>query len=94
METLFLSPQPARKRRVVASARPVSPQINFTSKKVRLRTDTGIDAAATDNAGDESPTKKRASPAKRKGKAATKAASEEEDAPVKSESGDSAGDDA
>jgi hypothetical protein len=58
------------------------------------RTDTSIDAAETNDAEDESPTKKKASPTKRKSKVAAKAASEEEETPVKSEAGESADDDA
>ncbi|GAB7326023.1 hypothetical protein MBLNU13_g10061t2 [Cladosporium sp. NU13] len=50
------------------------------------------DAAEIHGAEDESPTKNKASPTKRNGKAATKAASEEEDTQVKSEAGESAGD--
>ena len=42
------------------------------------------------DAEDESPTKKKASPTKRKSKAAAKAASEEEETPVKSEADESA----
>lgn len=61
---------------------------------MRSRTDTAIDDAETNDAEDESPAKKKASPIKRKGKTAAKAASEEEDTPVKSEGGASAGDDA
>ena len=72
----------------------MSPQTESALREVRYRTDTGIDAAETNDAEDESPTKKKASPTKRKGKAIAKAASEEEDAPIKSEAGDSAGDDA
>ena len=59
-----------------------------------FRADIGIDAAETNDAEDESPTKKKASPTKRKSKAAAKAASEEEETPVKSEAGESADDDA
>ena len=72
----------------------MSPQINSTSREVRSRTDTAIDDAETNDAEDESLAKKKASPIKRKGKTAAKAASEEEDTPVKSEGGASAGDDA
>lgn len=52
----------------------------------------GIEAAAVDAGEDDTPTKKKASPVKRKGKAAVKAASEEEDTLVKSEAGESASD--
>lgn len=63
-------------------------------ERIEFQTDTGIDAAATNDVEDESPTKKKASPTKRKSKAAANAASEEEKTPVKSEGGDSADDDA
>ena len=61
---------------------------------MRFKTDTGVDDAETNDAEDESPTKKKASPTKRKSKAAAKAVSEEDEAPVKSEAGESADDDA
>lgn len=60
---------------------------------MRSRADTGIDAAETNDAEDESPTKKKASPTKRNSKAASKTASEEDETPVKSEAGESADDD-
>lgn len=61
---------------------------------IEFQTDTGIDAAATNDAKDESPTKKKASPTKCQSKAAANAVSEEEETPVKSEGGESADDDA
>jgi hypothetical protein len=61
---------------------------------VNCRTDTGIDATAINGAEDESPSKKKASPTKRKSKVAAKAASEEQEAPVKSEADERADDDA
>jgi len=87
--------RPARRRVVGVSARLVSLQMNCMQCFMGSRIDRGIDAAATDNAEDESPAKKKASPTKRKGKAAAMAASEEEgEAPVKSEAEASAEDDA
>ena len=64
--------------------------------RIEFQTETGIDAAATNDVEDESPTKKKASPTKRKSKskAAANAACEEEKTPVKSEGGESADDDA
>ena len=64
--------------------------------RIEFQTETGIDAAATNDVEDESPTKKKASPtkSKSKSKAAANAASEEEKTPVKSEGGESADDDA
>ena len=61
---------------------------------VRSRADTCVDAAATDDAEDESPTKKKASPAKRKGKARADIADQEEETVVKSEADESADNDA
>jgi hypothetical protein len=61
-------------------------------KSIRSETDTGPDAATTDNAEDESPTKKKASPAKRKSKATTNMADQEEETVVKSEAAESADD--
>jgi len=52
------------------------------------------DAAASNDAEDESPTKKKASPTKRKGKTIANAASQEEEGPVKEEASESADDDA
>jgi hypothetical protein len=72
----------------------VSPQTKSALREVRSRTDTDTDVAETNDAVDESPTKKKTSPIKRKSKAAAKAASEEDEAPVKSEAGESADDDA
>lgn len=57
---------------------------------MRSRADKGTDAAETNDAKGESPTKKKASSTKRKSKAAANAASEEEEAPIKSEGGDDA----
>jgi hypothetical protein len=77
-----------RKRKVGESADRVH------IERTEIQTDASIDAAAANDAEDESPTKKKASPTKRKSKAAAKATSEEEETPVKSEAGESADDDA
>jgi hypothetical protein len=51
-------------------------------------TDRDKDAAEADNAEDGSPTKKKVSPTKRKGKAVADIAGQEEETVVKSEAGD------
>jgi len=61
---------------------------------VRSKTDTGPDAAAADNAEDESPTKKKASPTKCKSKAIANVADQEEETVVKIEAAESADNDA
>jgi hypothetical protein len=73
----------ARRSLQVASARLVSltPQFSFHARRLTIV----IDTAATDDAEDESPSKKKVSPTKRKGKAAADAADPDEEVLVKSE---------
>ena len=66
-------------------------EVMHTSNKVEFKTETGLDAAETNDAEDESLTTKKASPTKGKVKAAANMESQEEETPIKSDAGDSAG---
>jgi hypothetical protein len=80
--------RPPRRRPVDVSARLVSPWCKAHERKSKSMTDRDTDAAEADNAEDGSPTKKKASPTKRKGKAVADTAGQEEETVVKSEAGD------